>query len=125
MRQKRVVRTAFLWNTLVSVCLVGAVLYARADARGALLGGWCVGLAASAAALFCFGRAWASAPNGASVLMWYLLRVAAMLFAVVGAALFSMQSALGAILPQLAQVPLLAAAMLWDDRRNPDDTKRS
>jgi len=28
-----------------------------------------------------------------------------------------MEGALGAILPQLAQGPLLAAAMLWEERR--------
>ena len=74
-------------------------------------------MAASAAALACFCKAWAAAPDGTAVTGWYLLRVAAMLAAVAGTAAFSMEGALGAILPQLAQGPLLAAAMLWEERR--------
>ena len=90
---------------------------ARSGARGWLAAGWCIGVAASAAALACFCKAWAAAPDGTAVTGWYLLRVAAMLAAVAGTAAFSMEGALGAILPQLAQGPLLAAAMLWEERR--------
>ena len=74
---------------------------------------WCGGFGRGAG--FC--KAWAAAPDGTAVTGWYLLRVAAMLAAVAGTAAFSMEGALGAILPQLAQGPLLAAAMLWEERR--------
>ena len=105
MDRRRVFRNAFLWNALVSALMAGAALYARSGARGWL------------AALACFCKAWAAAPDGTAVTGWYLLRVAAMLAAVAGTAAFSMEGALGAILPQLAQGPLLAAAMLWEERR--------
>ena len=82
-----------------------------ADGRGGII------RALRAAALACFCKAWAAAPDGTAVTGWYLLRVAAMLAAVAGTAAFSMEGALGAILPQLAQGPLLAAAMLWEERR--------
>ena len=88
MDRRRVFRNAFLWNALVSALMAGAALYARS-----------------------------AAPDGTAVTGWYLLRVAAMLAAVAGTAAFSMEGALGAILPQLAQGPLLAAAMLWEERR--------
>ena len=107
MDRRRVFRNAFLWNALVSALMAGAALYARSGARGWL----------AAAALACFCKAWAAAPDGTAVTGWYLLRVAAMLAAVAGTAAFSMEGALGAILPQLAQGPLLAAAMLWEERR--------
>ena len=94
MDRRRVFRNAFLWNALVSALMAGAALYARSGARG-----------------------WLAAPDGTAVTGWYLLRVAAMLAAVAGTAAFSMEGALGAILPQLAQGPLLAAAMLWEERR--------
>ena len=103
MDRRRVFRNAFLWNALVSALMAGAALYARSGARGWLAAGWCIGGAA--------------APDGTAVTGWYLLRVAAMLAAVAGTAAFSMEGALGAILPQLAQGPLLAAAMLWEERR--------
>ena len=90
MDRRRVFRNAFLWNALVSALMAGAALYARSGARGWLAAGWCIGVAASAAALVA---------------------------AVAGTAAFSMEGALGAILPQLAQGPLLAAAMLWEERR--------
>ena len=96
MDRRRVFRNAFLWNALVSALMAGAALYARSGARGWLA---------------------AAAPDGTAVTGWYLLRVAAMLAAVAGTAAFSMEGALGAILPQLAQGPLLAAAMLWEERR--------
>ena len=115
MDRRRVFRNAFLWNALVSALMAGAALYARSGARGWLAAGWCIGVAASAAALACFCKAWAAAPDGTAVTGWYLLRVAAMLAAVAGTAAFSMEGALGAILPQLAQGPLLAAAMLWEN----------
>ena len=99
MDRRRVFRNAFLWNALVSALMAGAALYARSGARA------------------CFCKAWAAAPDGTAVTGWYLLRVAAMLAAVAGTAAFSMEGALGAILPQLAQGPLLAAAMLWEERR--------
>ena len=54
-------------------------------------------MAASAAALACFCKAWAAAPDGTAVTGWYLLRVAAMLAAVAGTAAFSMEGALGDI----------------------------
>mgnify|MGYP003254461518 CR=1 FL=1 len=117
MDRRRVFRNAFLWNALVSALMAGAALYARSGARGWLAAGWCIGVAASAAALACFCKAWAAAPDGTAVTGWYLLRVAAILAAVAGTAAFSMEGALGAILPQLAQGPLLAAAMLWEERR--------
>ena len=104
MDRRRVFRNAFLWNALVSALMAGAALYARSGARGWLAAG-------------CFCKAWAAAPDGTAVTGWYLLRVAAMLAAVAGTAAFSMEGALGAILPQLAQGPLLAAAMLWEERR--------
>ena len=113
MDRRRVFRNAFLWNALVSALMAGAALYARSGARGWLAAGWCIGVAA----LACFCKAWAAAPDGTAVTGWYLLRVAAMLAAVAGTAAFSMEGALGAILPQLAQGPLLAAAMLWEERR--------
>ena len=118
MDRRRVFRNAFLWNALVSALMAGAALYARSGARGWLAAGWCIGVAASAAALACFCKAWAAAPDGTAVTGWYLLRVAAMLAAVAGTAAFSMEGALGAILPQLAQGPLLAAA------RNGASTKK-
>ena len=101
MDRRRVFRNAFLWNALVSALMAGAALYARSGARGWLAAGWCIGVAASAAALACFCKAWAAAPDGTAVTGWYLLRVAAMLAAVAGTAAFSMEGALGAILPQL------------------------
>ena len=95
MDRRRVFRNAFLWNALVSALMAGAALYARSGARGWLAAGWCIGVAASAAALACFCKAWAAAPDGTAVTGWYLLRVAAMLAAVAGT----------------------AAAMLWEERR--------
>ena len=95
MDRRRVFRNAFLWNALVSALMAGAALYARSGARGWLAAGWCIGVAASAAALACFCKAWAAAPDGTAVTGWYLLRVAAMLAAVAGTAAFSMEGALG------------------------------
>ena len=114
MDRRRVFRNAFLWNALVSALMAGAALYARSGARGWLAAGWCIGVAASAAALACFCKAWAAAPDGTAVTGWYLLRVAAMLAAVAGTAAFSMEGALGAILPQLAQVPVGAVFFCID-----------
>ena len=54
MDRRRVFRNAFLWNALVSALMAGAALYARSGARGWLAAGWCIGVAASAAALACF-----------------------------------------------------------------------
>ena len=57
MDRRRVFRNAFLWNALVSALMAGAALYARSGARGWLAAGWCIGVAASAAALACFCKA--------------------------------------------------------------------
>ena len=51
MDRRRVFRNAFLWNALVSALMAGAALYARSGARGWLAAGWCIGVAASAAAV--------------------------------------------------------------------------
>lgn len=101
MDRRRVFRNAFLWNALVSALMAGAALYAR-SARGA-------GLRPAGVLVWrlrprrwpAFAKHGAAAPDGTAVTGWYLLRVAAMLAAVAGTAAFSMEGALGAILPQL------------------------
>lgn len=117
MDRRRVFRNAFLWNALVSALMAGAALYARSGARGWLAAGWCIGVAASAAALACFCKAWAAAPDGTAVTGWYLLRWRRCWPLLRGQRHFPWKARWGAILPQLAQGPLLAAAMLWEERR--------
>lgn len=116
MDRRRVFRNAFLWNALVSALMAGAALYARSGARGWLAAGWCIGVAASAAALACFCKAWAAAPDGTAVTGWYLLRVGGDVGRCCGDSGFPWRARWGP-LPQLAQGPLLAAAMLWEERR--------
>ncbi len=76
-----------------------------------LAAGFLVGTVSAAIGHALFFKAWQSAPNGAKVALFYISRVIVIVCTVLAALAFSEQAALGAIIPQLFPVPVLAVIM--------------
>ena len=76
-----------------------------------LASGFLVGTVSAAIGHTLFFKAWKSAPNGAKVAFFYVLRVIIVVCTVLAALAVSEQAALGAIIPQLFPVPVLAVIM--------------
>jgi hypothetical protein len=76
--------------------------------------GFLVGAVAAGAGHTLFFKAWHSAPNGSkNVALYYGARVAIIFLTVIITLLISRQAALGAIIPQLFAVPVLAVTAVF------------
>ncbi len=67
-----------------------------------------IGIICSAISLLCFFASWKSAPNGALVALFYALRLFFVFGSVIVFVFLPFGNALGAILPHLPTVPIIA-----------------
>ena len=107
MKKGRFFFAVFGCNAFLSLG-VFALLTAFRYEDDALPGGFIYGLCIAALALFLFYKAWRAAPNGPRVALWYALRLAAVFGGVALALFVPGVSALGAVIPQILQTPVLA-----------------
>ena len=114
-QRRKLCRKAFGLSCAASA-VVALVMLAAGGMTQARWLGFAAGLAVCAGALALFGRAWGSAPNGAAVAVWYLLRMALVFGAVIAVVFVPWLDAVGVLVPQLFGLPALAILMVLGKR---------
>ncbi len=92
---------------LVMLCLLAA-----GKAGPLRLVSFALGLGTAALALWCFARAWQSAPDTAQVVTWYILRLICEFVPVLVAMFVPFLDALGILIPQLFPIFVLAVLLV-------------